>query len=130
MALDSEGIPRFQLLQRWQKRPTAPVVYYLFDCLWSEGQDLTSKQVLERRERLAQIISPVERIQVGNWTAAQGKDLFRLAKEKGIEGIVAKRIASIYQPGRRTKDWLKISPGPKRSLLSADLPKAKAAVCD
>jgi bifunctional non-homologous end joining protein LigD len=37
VALDGEGIPRFQLLQRWQKRPTAPVVYYLFDVLWSEG---------------------------------------------------------------------------------------------
>jgi bifunctional non-homologous end joining protein LigD len=37
VALDSEGIPRFQLLQKWQKRPTAPVVYYVFDVLWSEG---------------------------------------------------------------------------------------------
>src|SRR5262249_36970282 len=55
VALDKEGIPRFQLLQKWQKRPAAPVVYYLFDVLWSEGQDLTSKPVLERRQRLAEI---------------------------------------------------------------------------
>ena len=33
VALDDEGIPRFQLLQQWQKRPTAPVVFYLFDML-------------------------------------------------------------------------------------------------
>ena len=40
VALDEEGIPRFQLLQRWQKRPTAPVLFYVFDLLWSDGRDL------------------------------------------------------------------------------------------
>jgi ATP-dependent DNA ligase len=41
VALDSEGIPRFQLLQQWQKRPTERVVFYLFDVLWprSHRQD-------------------------------------------------------------------------------------------
>src|SRR6266481_9399205 len=43
VALDEEGIPRFQLLQKWQKRPTAPVTYFLFDLLWSDGRDLTGK---------------------------------------------------------------------------------------
>jgi bifunctional non-homologous end joining protein LigD len=107
VALDSDGIPRFQLLQQRQKRSTAPVVYYLFDALWSEGQDFTTKRVLKRRERLAQIIS-VDGIQVGSWIPTRGQDLFNLAKEKGFEGTVAKRIASIYLPGQRSKDWLKI----------------------
>ena len=40
VALDKDGIPRFQLLQQWQKRPTAPVVLYLFDLLWSDGRDI------------------------------------------------------------------------------------------
>ena len=39
-ALDKDGIPRFPLLQQWQKRPTAPVVLYLFDLLWSDGRDI------------------------------------------------------------------------------------------
>src|SRR3984893_8396354 len=43
VALDEEGIPRFQLLQQWQKRPTAPVVYVLFDLPWDNGRDLTGK---------------------------------------------------------------------------------------
>jgi bifunctional non-homologous end joining protein LigD len=46
VALDEEGIPRFQLLQKWQKRPTAPVVYVLFDLLWDNGHDLTGKSVI------------------------------------------------------------------------------------
>jgi ATP-dependent DNA ligase len=65
VALDEEGIPRFQLLQKWQKRPTAPVVYCLFDLLWDCSRDLTSKSVVDRRERLQKIIAPVAGIQVG-----------------------------------------------------------------
>jgi len=48
VALNEEGIPRFQLLQKWQKRPTAPVVYVLFDLLWEGGRDLTGKTVVQR----------------------------------------------------------------------------------
>jgi hypothetical protein len=53
VALDEEGIPRFQLLQKWQKRPTTPVVYVLFDLLWDSGRDLTGNSFVERRKRWA-----------------------------------------------------------------------------
>jgi bifunctional non-homologous end joining protein LigD len=59
VALNQEGVPRFQLLQQWQKRPTVPVVYFLFDVLWSDGRDITGKTVLQRRARLEQIIAPI-----------------------------------------------------------------------
>src|ERR1700732_4609638 len=64
VALDKDGIPRFQLLQQWQKRPTAPVVFFLFDLLWSDGCDFTGKTVVQRRDRLEQI-TPVPGIQIG-----------------------------------------------------------------
>src|SRR5260370_38022227 len=54
VALDAEGVPRFQLLQQWQKRPTAPVCFYLFDLLWSDERDFTGKTIVLRRERLDQ----------------------------------------------------------------------------
>jgi bifunctional non-homologous end joining protein LigD len=57
VALDEEGIPRFQLLQKWQERPTAPVVFVLFDLLWDHGRDLTGKTVVQRRERPQEIIT-------------------------------------------------------------------------
>ena len=99
VALDEEGIPRFQLLQKWQKRPTASVVYVLFDLLWDNRRDLTGKSVIQRRERLQEIITPVAGIQVGGYLERRGMELFQLAKEKGLEGIIAKRKASTYQPG-------------------------------
>src|SRR5258706_16144679 len=67
VALDKDGIPRFQLLQQWQKRPTAPVVYVLFDLLWDNGRDLTGKSVVHRRKRLQEIITAVDGIQVGGY---------------------------------------------------------------
>jgi len=82
---------RFQLLQQWQKRLTAPVVFYLFDLLWSDGRDITGTTLLQRRDRLEQLINPVPGFQVGGYVENHGIDLFRLAREKGLEGIIAKR---------------------------------------
>jgi len=79
-------------LRRW--------AFYVFDVLWSNGRDLTGKTVLQRRDRLEQIIAPVDGIQVVH--REHGKDIFVLAKEKGLEGIIAKRKSSIYRPGKRS----------------------------
>jgi bifunctional non-homologous end joining protein LigD len=118
VALDVEGIPRFQLLQKWQKRPTAPVAYILFDLLWDHGRDLTGKTVVQRRDRLEQIITPVPGIQVGGYIENRGIDLFRLAKEKGLEGIIAKRKDQ-YLPTRKAI-----------GRLVENQSQAAAAICD
>jgi bifunctional non-homologous end joining protein LigD len=108
VAVDENGIPRFQLLQRFQKQPTAPTLYYVFDVLSSEGEDLTRKLIMDRRRVLEQIIKPTAGVQLGTYLEGEGRALFNLTKQKGMEGIMAKRKASIYQPGARTSDWLKI----------------------
>jgi len=106
--VDERGIPRFQLLQRFQKQPTAPTLYYVFDVLWTDGGDIIGQTVLERRALLERIIKPVPGIQLGTYVENDGKALFQLVKEKGMEGVIAKRNDSIYRPGRRTSEWLKI----------------------
>jgi bifunctional non-homologous end joining protein LigD len=108
VAVDENGIPRFQLLQRFQKQPTAPTLYYVFDLLWYKGDDLTQKPVLERRKVLERVLKPAAGIQLGSCIEAEGKALFELTKEKGMEGVIAKRKDSLYRPGKRTSDWLKI----------------------
>jgi bifunctional non-homologous end joining protein LigD len=127
VALDKDGVPRFQLLQQWQKRPTAPVVYFLFDLLWSDGRDLTGRTVVQRRERLEEIVAPIAGIQVGGYVEARGKDLFQLAKEKGLEGIIAKRKASIYRPGKRSPDWLKIKCRPQQEFVVCGFTEGKGS---
>jgi bifunctional non-homologous end joining protein LigD len=90
VAVDENGIPRFQVLQRFQKQPTAPTLYYVFDVLWSKGDDLTQKSVLERRKVLERVLRPAAGIQLGSYVEAEGRALFELTKEKGMEGIIAK----------------------------------------
>jgi bifunctional non-homologous end joining protein LigD len=127
VALDEEGVPRFQLLQKWQKRPTAPVMYVLFDLLWDNGRDLTGKSVVQRRERLQEIITAVDGIQVGGYLEKRGIELFQLAKDKGLEGIIAKRKKSTYQAGRRSPDWLKIKSRPQQEFVVCGFTEGKGS---
>ena len=112
------------------------MVYFLFDSLWCEGRDLIGKTVLQRRERLQEIIHPVTGIQVGGYIENRGIDLFRLAKEKGLEGIIAKRKTSIYQPGKRSADWLKIKARPQHEFVVGGFTEGKGShepaevICD
>jgi bifunctional non-homologous end joining protein LigD len=127
IAVDENGIPRFQLLQRFQKRPTAATVYFIFDVLWADGMDITTKTLLERRAVLASIIKPKSGIQSGSYVADKGKALFGLAKTKGMEGIVAKRKNSIYRPGKRSSDWLKIKSRPQQEFVVGGFTEGKGS---
>jgi bifunctional non-homologous end joining protein LigD len=120
-------VPRFQLLQQWQKRPTAPVVFFLFDLLWSDGHNLTGKTVVRRRQRSEQIITPVPGIQIGGYVEERGKDLFQLTKERGLAGIKAKRKTSIYRPGKRSPDWLKIKSRPQQEFVACGFTEGKGS---
>ena len=95
LAVDENGIPRFQLLQRFQKQPTAPTLYYVFDVLWSDGEEITPQPITDRHRVLDRIIKPTAGIHVGTYVEGEGKALFKLIKENGMEGIIPKRKDSI-----------------------------------
>jgi ATP-dependent DNA ligase len=73
-------------IQQRQKRSTAPVFFYRFDVLWSGGRDLTGESVLQRRDRLEQIITPV----VASRSAGTSRILEKLSsssrKRKDLKG--------------------------------------------
>ena len=73
-----------------------------------EGQDLTGVPLLRRRELLKKVLAKNEVIRFSEAVEGEGKRFFELAGQRGLEGIVAKRKDSTYQPGRRSKSWLKI----------------------
>src|SRR6201997_5679286 len=73
VAVDEDGIPRFQLLQRFQKQPTAPTLYYVFDILWRNGEDLTGKTVMDRRSFLERALKPRGVVQLGSYVEDEGK---------------------------------------------------------
>jgi bifunctional non-homologous end joining protein LigD len=117
VALDDEGRPSFGLMQqrtgfqpgrrRLPRREGVPVIYYAFDLLYLDGLDLR-RVALERRKQLLQerIVSGGV-IQFSDHYAEKGLDLFEAAKQRGLEGIVAKKRGGAYQE-KRSSDWLKI----------------------
>lgn len=101
IAFDEEGRPSFSLLQTG-----APVNLIVFDILY-RGGDLTGQSYEDRREVLEGLDLP-RPIVVPEPTRGSGEALFEAAKQSGLEGIVAKKAGSRYQPGRRSPDWRKV----------------------
>jgi ATP-dependent DNA ligase len=66
-----------------------------FDVLWSDGEELTPQPITDRGRVLDRIIKPTAGIQVGTYVEGEGKALFKLIKENGMEGIIPKRKDSI-----------------------------------
>lgn len=85
-----------------------PIVYMVFDILRDAGQDLTGLPLTERRARLEQVLTTSEHVQLSPLTVATGHALFEAASAQRLEGIVAKRLDSVYVPGRRHPSWRKI----------------------
>ena len=115
-ALDEQGRSSFSLMQqrtgiraggrRAASRSDISVLYYVFDLLYLDGYDLRRVSLEERKDLLARITSLDGPVRYSDHFS-QGKALFDVAKQKGLEGILAKRRSSIYEE-RRTREWLKI----------------------
>jgi bifunctional non-homologous end joining protein LigD len=118
VAFDEQGRPSFGMLQQRlgvtapaQTRRLAaknPVVYILFDLLHLDGRSTLDLPYAQRRELLEGLELSGPSWQTPPALEGEGRDLQAATKEQGLEGLLAKRTDSIYQPGRRTANWLKI----------------------
>jgi bifunctional non-homologous end joining protein LigD len=105
-ALDEQGRPSFSAMQ--QGRSATPIVYEVFDVLEVDGVPTVDLPLTERRERLEALLDVRDRtIQISGFFD-DGQALLQAATEQGLEGVMAKRPASRYAEGRRTRDWLKV----------------------
>jgi len=86
---------------------SAPVTYYAFDLLYCDGYDLREAPLVGRKELLRRVLEPRDSVRYSDHHLEQGKELFALAREQDLEGIIAKRAASAYRGGR-SRDWLKL----------------------
>jgi bifunctional non-homologous end joining protein LigD len=117
VALDDEGRPSFSLMQqrtgfqpgkrRLSPRQGVPITYYAFDLLYLDGIDLRRVALEQRKQLLQDRITKSEVIHFSDHYAEKGLELFEAAKQRGLEGIVAKKRNSGYEE-KRTRDWLKI----------------------
>ena len=116
------GRPSFEGLQqrmasRVGRRRGAAVTYLVFDLLWLDGRLLTGLPYAERRRLLEdlEVAGPAWQT-VGSFPGT-GTALLAATREQGLEGVVAKRLASTYQPGRRTRHWLKVKHYQRETFL-------------
>jgi bifunctional non-homologous end joining protein LigD len=115
VALDERGHSNFERLQQRMhvRAPAAklvsdiPVTYYVFDLLYCDGYDLRDAPLLARKELLRRLLRPDGPVRFSDHQIEHGRELFDLAREKGLEGIVGKRSDSRYS-GARSASWVKI----------------------
>jgi DNA ligase D-like protein (predicted ligase)/DNA ligase D-like protein (predicted 3'-phosphoesterase) len=120
-----EGKPDFQaLLERGQatspveielKAKRSPVVYVVFDILEKEAISLVDLPLTERKRILKGSVREGKHVLLSDFVEEKGEAYYNVALEKGLEGVMAKKKASVYEPGVRSGSWLKI-----RKLRSCD----------
>jgi len=118
VSLDSDGRPSFgKLAQRMgvssparAKRlaASAPVTYVIFDLLWLDGHSLMEQPYEERRRRLAELALRGEHWQTPEHIVGHGRETLAASEAAGLEGVIAKRLDSPYEPGRRSGAWVKL----------------------
>ena len=130
VAFDEEGRPSFSRLQEKtglralematrradpdapkltkEQRQAIPLAYMVFDLLHLNGRSLADVPLEDRKRLLRRVLRQDGVVRYASHVVGEGRDFTQAAAEKGLEGIVAKRRESSYQPGRRSRDWLKI----------------------
>jgi len=117
VALDDEGRASFSLMQqrtgfrpgghRIAAKADIAVLYYAFDLIYLDGYDWRRVNLIDRKKKLREILKEGDALRYSDHYEAQGTALFEIARQKKLEGILAKRSASCYEE-RRSRDWLKI----------------------
>jgi bifunctional non-homologous end joining protein LigD len=113
VGFDDDGRPRFVHVQRHDRALT----YVVFDVLSVDGHDVTDRPYEERRALLEQLVTPGPGWMVPKYQVGGGRDLLEATERMGLEGIVAKRLGSPYQRGRRSPSWRKIKNRPRQELV-------------
>ena len=102
-----DGRTSFQALQGSFGRREANIVYFAFDLLWLDGEDIAQLPLEERKQRLAKLIGKKQGVlRYSDHVVGNGGAFFKLACKQGLEGIISKRRDKPYSPGRG-HGWLK-----------------------
>jgi bifunctional non-homologous end joining protein LigD len=129
VALDPEGRPRFSLLQdrtgirtgraagSRQPGPPAPIVFQAFDLLHLDGKSLLDVPLEDRKRLLRSRLRDHALVRYAGHVAGDGEAFFAAADAQELEGIVAKLRRSPYEPGRRSRAWLKLKIRPEQEVV-------------
>ena len=127
VALDEKGRPSFEEIQQRmgltseaevrRKMKLVPVTYMVFDLLWQDGHSLIDQPYAERRRLLAQLKLAGDSWQTPPWEKGGGQAMLEASAKAGLEGVMAKKLASKSEPGRRSGAWLKVKNHYRQELV-------------
>ena len=127
VALDEKGRPSFEEIQQRMGLTAAadirrqmkevPVTYMLFDVMWRDGHSLMDQPYTARREALAKLKLSGASWQTPPYEKGGGKTMKDASAKAGLEGVMAKKLDSKYEPGRRTGTWQKIKNHNRQELV-------------
>jgi bifunctional non-homologous end joining protein LigD len=127
VALDDNGRPSFEEIQQRmgltsdseirRKMKEVPVTYMLFDVMWQDGHPLLNQPYTDRRITLAKLKLAGVSWQTPPYEKGGGKETLQASAKAGLEGIVAKKLDSKYEPGRRSGVWQKIKNRNRQELV-------------
>jgi bifunctional non-homologous end joining protein LigD len=118
VALDEQGRPSFEQIQQRmgltseteirRKMKVVPVTYMLFDLMWQDGHSLLDQPYTERRRALEKLKLGGDWWQTPPYEKGGGKVMLEASAKAGLEGVMAKKLDSRYEPGRRSGAWVKV----------------------
>jgi bifunctional non-homologous end joining protein LigD len=127
VALDDQGRPDFQRLQPRmhlesesavrRRMSDTPITYMVFDLLYLDGHSTMGVSYEERRKLLAKLELEGPHWRTPSYHVGDGQALLDASKEQGLEGVIAKRIDSRYEPGSRSGAWLKVKNQLRQELV-------------
>ena len=120
VAIGADGVPSFPLLQQRmhvsdpadarRRAVNVPVSFAIFDLLHVNGQDTMKLPLRDRRALLEQVVEPGPHWRLTDIHDEDPAGLLHTVTERGLEGLVAKRMTSTYQQGKRSTSWRKVKP--------------------
>ncbi|HEY7051065.1 MAG TPA: ATP-dependent DNA ligase [Mycobacterium sp.] len=105
VALDASGVPSFSEMQN-RARATR-IEFWAFDILQLDGRSLVRAKYRDRRRVLEALAASADELMVHDLLSGDGPDALEQSRAQRWEGVVAKRWDSTYQPGRRSRSWIK-----------------------
>jgi bifunctional non-homologous end joining protein LigD len=127
VALDDKGRPSFEQIQQRmgltsesevrRKMKLVPVTYMLFDLMWKDGHSALDRPYTERRRMLEALKLSGDWWQTPPYEKGGGQAMLEASGKAGLEGIMAKKLDSHYEPGRRSGAWVKVKNRNRQELV-------------
>lgn len=122
-----EGYSDFNRLQNIKSGDKGRLRYYVFDIPYLDGHDLTGVPLIERKKVVEKLVKNLQLIKYSDHILQRGKDFFKIAQKRNLEGIIGKLKSSPYHTGKRSNDWVKIKVTKRQEAIVIGFTKPKGS---